>query len=166
MANVAKREDGIAKIRELIEDIEFAMLTTVCRDGSLRSRPMATMKVKFDGNLWFFTRADSPKVGEVDEDQHVNVAYAAPDDDVWVSLQGTATLSRDRAKMEELWNPHLEAYFPEGLDDPEIALLRVKVEKGEYWEAPGSIAYALEVATAIVTGERADPGENEKVDLK
>jgi general stress protein 26 len=166
MENRARNDEGIAKIRELIEDIEFAMLTTICPDGTLHSRPMATMKTGFDGTLWFFTKASSHKVDEVRGDRHVNVAYAAPDDNAWVSLVGTASLSRDAAKMKELWTPHLEAYFPEGLDDPDIALLEVEVSKGEYWEGPGMIAYAIEVATSIVTGERARPGENETVTIK
>ena len=166
MANSAVREKGIAKIRELIEDVEFAMLTTVCRDGSLHSRPMATQKVEFNGDLWFFTKSSSHKVDEIGGDQHVNVAYAAPEDNTWVSLAGTATLSHDRTKMEELWAPELEAYFPEGLDDPEIALLRFSVEKGEYWQGPGMIAYAIEVATSTVTGEKAKPGESGTVTIR
>lgn len=164
--NGAAKEDGIAKIRELIEDIEYAMLTTVCRDGSLHSRPMTTMKQEFDGDLWFFTKLNSAKVDELTSDDHVNVAYAAPDDNLWVTLAGRATVSRNRAKMEELWTKHLQAYFPDGLDDPEIALLKVSVEKGEYWEGPGMLAYALDVASAIATGRRAKPGENETVTMK
>jgi general stress protein 26 len=157
--------DAIGKIRELVEGVEFAMLTTVCRDGSLHSRPMAAQKTAFDGDLWFFTKASSHKVDEVGGDRHVNVAYAAPDDK-WISLAGTATLSRDKAKMRELWTPELGAYFPEGLDDPDIALLKVSVESGEYWEGPGAIAYAIEVATSLVTGERAKPGENGTVTIE
>lgn len=166
MGNRALREEGVEKIRELIEDIDFAMLTTLCPDGSLHSRPMATMKSEFDGTLWFFTKASSLKADEVRGDRHVSVAYAAPDDNTWVSLAGTATLSREKAKMNELWTPELEAYFPEGLDDPDIALLEVTVEKGEYWEGPGMLGYAIEVLTSIVTGERAHPGENRSVTLE
>ncbi len=165
MGNDAKHA-GIAKIRELVEEIEFAMLTTITREGELHSRPMATMKAEFDGDLWFFTQSDSHMVQEIEGNDHVNVSYSAPDDNTWVSLAGTARLVTDKAKMKELWRPDLEAYFPKGLDDPKIALIEVSVTGGEYWQAPGMIAYAIEVASAIVTGQKADPGEHQTVTVK
>ena len=165
MGNDADREKGIDKIRELIEGVEYVMLTTHAADGSLHSRPMAAQNTEFDGTLWFFTKASSHKVEEVESDRHVNVAYAMADDNTWVSLSGTAALVRDRAKMEELWSPEHEAYFGAGLEDPDITLLKVSVERGEYWEGPGPIGYAIEVATALVTGREARPGENETVDI-
>jgi general stress protein 26 len=165
MGNNARCEN-ISKIRELIDGIQFAMLTTVCPDGELHSRPMATLNREFDGELWFFTGKSSHKVDEIGADRHVNVAYAAPADGKWVTLSGLATLSRDRAKMRELWTPGLEAYFPEGLDDPDVALLKVTVAKGEYWEGPGMIAYAIDLATSLVTGEPVSPGTHDKVVLK
>lgn len=156
----------IETLRELIKDIRFAMLTTVDEDGFLRSRPMATQSAEFDGELWFFTEASSPKAGEVERDHRVNVSYAAPDDNRYVSVSGTARMVRDRAKAEELWKPALKAWFPEGLDDPDLALLRVQVEKAEYWDSPSSKMIQLAgFLKAVVTGKRIDPGENEKLDL-
>jgi len=165
MGNNAKDADGVAKIRDLIEGIEFAMLTTVCPDGSLHSRPMATQKVDFDGRLWFFTRFSAHKVHEVKGNYHVAVNYAAPYENRWVALSGVANVSRSKKKMEELWTPELLAYFPDGLDDPDVALIEVDVMRGEYWEGPGMLAYAVELATALATGERVDLGENQKVTL-
>lgn len=164
---MAERND-IEKIRDLIQGIRFAMLTTVDTDGSLRSRPMATQEAEFDGELWFFTGASSPKVDEVGRDHRVNLSYAAPDDNTYVSISGTARLVRDKAKAKELWNPALKAWFPDGLDDPDLALLRVQVEKAEYWDSPSSKMVQLYgLAKAVLTGKRADDiGENEKIDLK
>src|SRR3954470_2266389 len=88
---------SVQKIASLIKDIRFAMLTTVCPDGSLRSRPMATQRDEFDGVLWFFTSANEPKVREIQSDAHVNVSYADPDKNNYVSLSGRATLVRDKA---------------------------------------------------------------------
>lgn len=165
---MAHEKTDIEKIRDLIKDIRFAMLTTIDEDGSLRSRPMGTQEAEFDGDLWFFTGASSAKVDEVERDERVNVSYAAPDDNRYVSISGTARLVRDRAKAKELWNPVLKAWFPDGLDDPDLALLRVRVEKAEYWDAPSSKMVQLAgFVKAIVTGKRADGlGENEKIDLK
>lgn len=166
MAHASERSD-IEKIRDLIKGISFAMLTTVDEDGSLRSRPMQTQETEFDGELWFFTGASTPKVGEVQRDQRVNLSYADPDDNRYVSLSGTAALVLDRAKMKELWKPVLKAWFPGGLEDPELALLRVKVEKAEYWDSPSSKMVQLAgFLKAIATGKRLEyAGENEKLEL-
>jgi general stress protein 26 len=152
------------KLRDLIKGIRTAMLTTIDADGSLHSRPMATQEAELDGDLWFFTGASSPKVAEVGRDRRVNLSYAAPDDNRYVSVSGTARLVLDKAKAKELWNPILKAWFPEGLDDPNLALLQVKVEKAEYWDAPSSkMVQLVGFLKAIATGERYEPGENEKL---
>src|SRR5437588_4980252 len=95
----------VEKLGKLIKGIEVAMLTTACPDGSLRSRPMVTQDTEFDGTLWSFTRADTPKVGEVKDNEQVNLSYASPDDQRYVSVSGTARLVRDPQKVKELWKP-------------------------------------------------------------
>ncbi len=167
MTEINERGEQIRKLDEMIKEIDFAMLTTVAEDGSLHSRPMSTQRAEFDGNLWFFTRASAPKVGEIEREHRVNVAYAKPEDQRYVSVSGWATVVRDRAKIEELWSPELKAWFPKGLEDPDVALLRVSVEKAEYWDSPSSaVAHALGFAKALATGQSYNPGENEKIDLK
>ena len=106
------RIDAFKKLGGMIKDVKFAMLTTIAEDGTLRSRPMATQKEEFNGDLWFFTRADSDKVHQAEHDNHVNVAYSNPDDQQYVSVNGRAELVRDKAKIEELWNPIYKAWFP------------------------------------------------------
>ena len=160
------REENIKKLQELIEDIEFAMLTTVHEDGSLRARPMAMPKNEFDGELWFFTKKDSPKVDEIEREHQVNVSFSRPDKQHYISMSGLARVSRDRAKMEELWNPAYTAWFPEGLDDPQICLLNIKVSQAEYWDSPSStLVHAYGYLKAVTTGEPPHPGANDKVDF-
>lgn len=162
------RSEDIKKLGELIKDIKIAMLTTVDEDGSLRSRPMATQKTEFDGDLWFFTRASAPKVEEIEKHYDVNVSYADPGSNSYVSVSGKAVLLHDLAKTKELWNPLLKAWFPKGLEDPELALLRVKVENAEYWDSPSSTMVQLAgYVKAIATGHtyKASPGEHEKISL-
>jgi general stress protein 26 len=162
----ADRADAIKTLGELIKDIKFAMLTTVEDDGSLRSRPMGTQQAEFDGDLWFFTGASSAKVGEVQRDRQVNVSYADTDHQRYVSVSGTAQLVRDRAKIEELWNPIFKAWFPDGLDDPDLALLKVAVERAEYWDSPSSkVVQLYGFVKAVATGKRAgdEIGDNEKL---
>lgn len=166
MADTDSNENINKKLHDLIKDIRFAMLTTVEEDGTLRSRPMATQEFEFDGDLWFFTAAHAPKVDEVQHNQHVNVSYAEPKDQKYVSVSGTAQLVRDRAKIEELWNPLFKAWFPQGLDDPELALLKVSVEKAEYWDSPSSkVVRLVGFAKALLTGKQiGNPGDNAKIE--
>jgi general stress protein 26 len=166
MENTKTREEAIEKLNGLIDDIDFAMLTTVDTDGVLRSRPMSTQKAEFDGELWFFTSDRTHKTEEIERDNRVNVSYAEPKDNVYVSVSGAASISKDRAKMEELWNPILKAWFPDGLETPGICLLKVNVEQAEYWDSPSStLVQVAGFIKALVTGKRADGGENEKINL-
>jgi general stress protein 26 len=127
---------------------------------------MATTKVEFDGDLWFFTKKDSPKVDEIEREHEVCCAYSRPDKQHYVSMSGKARLTRDRAKMEELWNPAYKAWFPDGLDDPQVSLLKVEVTQAEYWDTPNStVVHLIGLAKAALTGESYQPGENEKVNL-
>ena len=160
-------QEDIQKLGEMIKDIRIAMLTTRDEDGTLRSRPMGTQSAEFDGTLWFFTHASSPKVDEVEESHQVNVAYSDPNRQRYVSVSGWASIVRDRAKMEQLWEKPLEAFFPKGLNDPDIALIRVAVEKAEYWDGPPSkVVMLVGFAKAKLTGHPFHPGENEKISLK
>jgi len=151
----------------LIKKIEFAMLTTVDADGTLRSRPMATQSADdFDGDLWFFTPASSAMVADVEEEHQVNLAYADVGENTYVSVSGLARLIRDKAKARELWSPAMQAWFPNGVEDPETALLKVTIEKAEYWDMPGNtLVRLLGFAKAVATGERYDPGENVKLSV-
>ncbi len=166
MAEHTDQNENIKKLHHLIKDIKFAMLTTVEEDGTLRSRPMATQQFEFDGDLWFFTSAKAPKVDEAQQNQHVNVSYAEPNEQKYVSVSGTAQLVRDRQKIEELWNPLFKAWFPNGLDDPDLALLKISVDKAEYWDSPSSAVVRLAgFVKAVVTGKPiGNPGDHEKIE--
>lgn len=158
------RNDSVSKLGELIKEMKFAMLTTVHEDGTLRSRPMATQQIEFDGDLWFFTGLSSNKVHELDTHHEVNVSYSNSDDNRYVSVTGKAQVVRDRTKMEQLWNPLYKAWFPKGLDDPDICLLKVHVTGAEYWDSPDSkVVQLVGFAKALVTGKRYHPGDNEKI---
>jgi len=159
------RNASIEKLKGMLEDIDFCMLTTI-DGGKLRSRPMSTQELGENGELWFFTRDNTHKMDEIAADNRVNVAYSKPDDNTYVSVSGSASLSKDRAKMEELWSPILKAWFPDGLEDPNICLLKVDVEEAEYWESTSSTIVQLAgFVKAMVTGQEADYGDHGKVNI-
>ncbi|HEX7317252.1 MAG TPA: pyridoxamine 5'-phosphate oxidase family protein [Pyrinomonadaceae bacterium] len=168
MSKAVTQDDKVGKLRELVKAVDICMLTTVDERGELHSRPMSNNRdVEFDGDLWFFTYGSSHKVDEVNRVSKVNASFADVDNQLYASLSGHAEVVRDRAKIEELWKPELKAWFPEGVDTPDIALLKVKVERAEYWDGSQSwVAHAIGLVSSLLTGEPAQLGENEKIELK
>ncbi len=130
------RNQAIHKLGELIEKIRVAMLTTVAHDGKLRCRPITTQGSTFDGNLWFLTRRSFPKTDEVREHRQVCLSFSRPEENTYVSVSGRAELVSDGEKLKQLWNPDYAKWFPGGPDDPDLALIRVVIERAEYWDAP------------------------------
>ena len=155
----------LEKVRELIDGIRIAMLTTVDEQGNLVSRPMAALQIDEDGTIWFFTKRTSPKVDQIDNNDHrVNLSFADVSNASYVSVAGTAQELDDRAKVDELWNPQAKAWFPKGKDDPELILLKVHINMAEYWDSNDSMMVRLlQQATAVITGNPPKMGENEKV---
>jgi general stress protein 26 len=152
------------KLADLIDEASIAMLTTAEPDGTLRSRPLATLQMDSEGKLWFFTAMSSGKVGEIDQHRKVNLSYANPEKQDYVSISGHARLFRDQQKMQELWTPWVEPWFPAGLNDPDLGLLEVTVDEAEYWDAPQSKTQRIfGLALALSTGKTDRLGEHGKV---
>ncbi|HEX8506025.1 MAG TPA: pyridoxamine 5'-phosphate oxidase family protein [Hymenobacter sp.] len=159
MADQVAVSHDVSKLVEKIKDIKIAMMTTIENGNELHSRPMYTTEPEEDGTLWFFTEQDSQKVGEVQQDRHINLGYSDPSANTYVAITGTAQVVTDRAKIKELWNESLRGWFPKGSDDPNVALLKVTIDKGEFWDTPSStLLRAYAYAKAVLTGERDQPG--------
>lgn len=161
-----QKNAGLEKIKEMVEDIRIAMMTTVDEQNNLVSRPMACMQMDADGTLWFFTKKSSPKVAQVEQHENkVNLSFADAADSDFVSISGTAQELDDRAKIDALWSDQAKPWFPKGKDDPELTLLKVHTELAEYWDSNDSrIVRLFEMARAVVTGDTyKDGGENVKV---
>ncbi len=158
---------AISKLGAMIKDMRIAMLTTADEHGALHSRPMATQETEFDGTLWFFSRRNTPRNEQVQQDHNVNLAYSNPDDKIYVSVTGTAAEVNDRAKMEELWKPFLKTWFPKGLEDPELTLLKVTVQQAQYWDdSAGMMSVVAGFIKATVTGTPAKTGDSATIDFE
>jgi general stress protein 26 len=160
------------RFRELIKDIRFAMFTTRQADGSLRSRPMTTQNDPEDpeGNqpsLYFFASLTGEPVADLQRDPAVNVGYADPGRDSYVSVSGKATVVDDADRKKRLWSKFAEAWFPGGPEDPDLALVRVQIEQAEYWNVKESkVTQLFKMARANLTKEPpTDMGEHGRVDL-
>lgn len=153
--------DAREKIGGLVKGIRICMMTTLAEDGSIDARPMALQDTPFDGTMWFLTRSTSEKVDEVRKNQHTTLTFAAPSDGKYVTLKGKAYASQDRGKIHELWNGLYKAWFPKGENDPEIAVLRVEIESGDYWAADSSkVVRYTKIALAAATGGSVEVSES------
>jgi general stress protein 26 len=160
-------QNDLTHLASMIKDAKFTMMTTADASGALYSRPMANQKIEvdhFDGELWFFAGKNSHKMHEIEEDQHVNLSYSNLAKNQYVSANGTARIIQDKHKMKELWTPMLKAWFPEGLDDPNLALICVTVITAEIWDAPSSkMVQLVGFAKAIITGKKREQGLTNKI---
>lgn len=152
-------ENTFEHLQELIRDIRFAMFTTRGADGKLYARPMTTQKAKEGPDrpdtLWFFMSRSSDIVQEFTSDPLVNVSYVDTGDDVYVSVAGTANLVENHSEKERFWSTAVEAWFPNGIEDPDLALVCVQIDSAEYWNIEeGKLTQMAKMAKAAFTKER------------
>ncbi len=163
-AQALSREQQIARICELIRGIPYAMLTSEGKGGVLHSRPMATQETDFDGDIWFLTKNDSGKADEIRHDANVSLSYSNPKESRFVSISGKAEIVQDRARVCEMWIPEYKVWFPEGENDPDIAVLRVHAIEAEYWESSASgLIQAARVELAATTSGETSAGTGKKL---
>jgi general stress protein 26 len=157
--------DELHALRDRIKDVKFGMFTTRDDEGQLTSRPLTIQQVDDAGQLWFFVSTREGFTHELADQPSVNLAFADPGDHVYVSVSGQAELVHDRAKAEALWNPAVAAWFPQGLDDPDLALLKVEAHAAEYWDTANSKMVTLfALAKAAITGKPpTDIGEHRQL---
>lgn len=144
-------QEGVERLRALLGSRPVAMLTTLEPGGALRSRPMAVQEINDQGEAFLITQRSSPKVEEVAREHHVNLSFFRAVRGRYISVSGRATAMRDDAKLRQLWHPTLQAWFPDGLDDPDLCLLRVRIDKAETWNAPvGNLVQVARLAGSIL----------------
>jgi len=158
-------DQHIKKLGNLIKDIKFAMVTTVDAENNLHSCPLTTQQVDFEGDLWFIVGRNSEIFANILNDPRININYSS-EKAVYVSVVGRAQAVEDREMLEKLWSPGLKIWFEQGIDDPNIALVQVTVDKAEYWEGPAfALTRLAAFAKALVTKNKNPGGEHHKITL-
>ena len=166
MSNNWSKTESLKYLQGKVKEVRTAMLTTYNTEKGFSSRPMGTADIDEEGNIWFFTNEYSPKVSEISVENTVSLTYSDPKDHTYLSIVAEASLVDDKAKMKELWNPFVEAFFPKGLDDPKLTLLKVEPTDAEYWDSNSSSMVVLfNMFKAVVTGKQYDEGKHGKIDL-
>jgi len=146
------------KLAGIIKDINIVMMTTTDAKGKMHSRPMATMAFeksdRFVGTVWFYSKKESLKVHDIEEDKEVLLTYANSSSQNYVVINGLAGVERDKLKIVSYWNPSLKEWFPKGIEDTELVMISINIINAEIWDAPPSkMAKLLGVAKSLVTGQ-------------
>ena len=160
MTDYQEHREAVETIRHLIKGIDVAMLTTVTDEG-LVARPMKTQEVEFDGDLWFLTKTDTDKYGQLQRHPEVNVSYVGKS---YVSVRGRAELVNDREKIKQFWNPAYASFLHTTSDDPELVLIKVKAEAAEYWET-GNLVKMVKRMFSQITRQKSREELNKTVGL-
>lgn len=157
------------KLWDLIKDIKFGMFTHRHPEGGLHSHPLTTQNKELDENatIYYFVPRSGEVAQRVQSDPKVNISYAHPGKDSYVSISGTASVSQDRAIIDRLWSKMAEAWFPKGPSDPDLALLAVRIDEAEYWDVTDSkMTQLFKMAKASMTGKPPqDMGEHKEMRL-
>lgn len=161
-------EAARTKVMELVKELGIAMLSTRGTDGKFHSRPMAVSDSEFKGKLYFLTDVRSGKVHDLETDPETIVTFSDHSSQKYVAMRGRGAITADKAAIKDHWTASAKAWFPKGVDDPDISLITVDVEDAEYWDAPsGKMVVLYAYAKAMVTGHKpGNVGEHERVSMR
>jgi general stress protein 26 len=148
-------QEQIQTIASKIKDVPFGMFTTVDGSDQMTSRPLTNQQIDSEGNMWFFTSDEAAFTHDLEQHPTVNISFARPEQSLYLSISGHAVLVKDPRKARELWSPMLKAWFPKGVDDPHLSMIRLQIQTAEFWDAGTSkMKQLLALAKAAITGER------------
>ena len=157
-------KEAIKKLKEMVDDITTCMFCTEVENVPFKTRPMATVDVDDEGNLWFFSNKSSDKNDEIKDNSTVQLLYAKNSDSHFLTVTGKTQIVWDKEKIDELWTPTMKAYFQDGKDDPNISLLKIRPEEAHYWDTiNGKMITILKMATSAVTGAQTNIGVEGKI---
>lgn len=146
------KQENIDKIQAMVKDVKYTMMTTSTSENHLHSCPMNTTETSIGAReIWFIGHTPSQTVDNIKHSPELNLSYVAEDNKKYLSITGKAELVEDRAKLEELWSVVYNAYFEQGIDDPQIQLIKVIPHGAEYWENGNTLTSALKLTAAAVT---------------
>jgi general stress protein 26 len=158
--------DALKKLKELATSADICMFTTSLDKLPLSSRPMSTAEVDDEGYIWFLSKKSSDKNREIENDSRVQLFYASKGSAEFLSVYGTATIIINREKTKEIWTPIAKAWFTEGIDDPEVSLIRVTPLDSYYWDTKNNkLVYLLKAAASMAMGKTVDDGVQGKLSV-
>jgi general stress protein 26 len=159
-------QEALEKLKTLAESIRICMFATVDENSDIFSRPMSTVKIDEEGNIWFVSNEYSEKVQDISKENQVYLFYSHPGINSYLQVKGNCSIVDDKNKIRELWTPAMKAWFPDGVDDPKICLLRVYPTEASYWDGPSSkLVVLFKMLKAAALGEKAQLGNTGSLNM-
>ena len=164
-SEIRTNEDAVSKLRELISEIHLGMMTT--HDGeNLRSRPMALIGLESSGDMWFITSSKTHKVDEIQKYPQSNISFVDNNSQKYVSVSGKLSIVNDRKRLESCWKPAYKAYFPRGMEDKDLCLLKFTIEQAEYWDSSESAMKVVHGFIQPVSRDQPIEGQHEQFEIQ
>jgi len=163
---VTAHPDPHKRLWEIIKHTRFGMLTHRHANGSLHAHPLTTQNKSLEPDmvLYFFVSKKTELGQRITADGNVNVSYGDTSKDTYVSITGQASVNDDMRLKQHLFNALAKAWFPGGVNDPDLELVQVRILQAEYWDIKDSKTTQLfKMAKAAVTGEKPDMGEHREL---
>lgn len=153
-----RAQAAIERIREVVDKAETCFFcTSAPMEGSTGARPMNVREVDDEGNLWFLSANDSHKNLEIARDPAVRLYFQGSPHSDFLQLEGRASISTDRARIEALWTPIIRTWFTGGVDDPRITAIRVSPTDGYYWDNKhGNAVAGIKMLIGAAVGKTLD----------
>ncbi|HTE25613.1 pyridoxamine 5'-phosphate oxidase family protein [Flavitalea sp.] len=154
------------KIQDIARDADICLFATNLTRLPISARPMSTQKVDDQGNLWFLSSKSSVHNEDIGKDGRVQLFYTHKGSSEYLSVYGEATILVDREIAKELWSPIVKAWFPEGVDDPELTIIKVVPSDAYYWDTKNNKTVSLlKIIAGAVTGKTMDDGVKGKISV-
>lgn len=159
--------EALKKMKELAEGAKTCFFCTDIKTGSpMAVRPMGVQQVDDDGTLWFLSSNDSHKNQEIKQDDHVHLLFQESNHSGFLNIYGKASITEDKAKIKELWEPILKTWFTEGEDDPRISVIKITPTEAYYWDNKHGDAVAfVKMAVGAVVGKTLDDSVEGKINV-
>lgn len=151
-------QEALKKMKDIAESTESCFFCTNIKTGSpMAVRPMSVQKVDDEGVFWFLSSNDSHKDQEIKQDDHVHLLFQESHHSGFLNVYGQASISADKEKIKELWEPILKTWFTEGEDDPRISVISIKPTEAYYWDNKHGNAVAfVKMAIGAAIGKTLD----------
>jgi general stress protein 26 len=163
-----QQQEAIAKLKELAKEIDTCLFcTTLATQDGATARPMSTQEVDDNGDIWFFSGKDSDKNREIAKDGKVQLFYGHPGKSSYMVVNGVASISSDKGKIEELWSPLVKTWFQGGKEDPNVSLIKVSNINAYYWDTKGSkMINFFKMVASVATGKTLVDAEEGSIRIK
>lgn len=146
--------EAVKKLQDLVSDMRTCMMITSGKTGARASRPMAAVDTDHMGNIWFFTNLQSNKIKDIEIDHFTQLVFAHPGKDTYLDVRGRANVITDKESIKSKWTPLVKAWFPDGVDDPNLCLVQIKTDEVHYWDTENTkMVRVLQLAMSVVAGK-------------